>query len=100
MSIIRWGGFAVLFLVLLFGLIQFVPYGRDHSNPPVYQEPQWDSPQTQELVSNACYDCHSNETVLPWYSNIAPVSWLIQQRAEYPQSVGVGTARNAGQRNW
>jgi hypothetical protein len=26
----------------------------------------------------ACFDCHSNETVWPWYSNIAPVSWLVQ----------------------
>jgi hypothetical protein len=27
----------------------------------------------------ACGDCHSNESVWPWYSNIAPVSWLIQR---------------------
>ena len=25
----------------------------------------------------ACFDCHSNETVWPWYSNIAPISWLV-----------------------
>lgn len=61
-----------------FLLIQLVPYGRAHENPPVVSEPNWDSPQTRELAQRACFDCHSNETVWPWYSNIAPVSWLVQ----------------------
>lgn len=65
-------------LVLLL-LIQAVPYGRDHQNPPVGLEPNWDSPETKELATRACYDCHSNETVWPWYSNIAPMSWLVQR---------------------
>ena len=60
-----------------FLLIQLVPFGRDHTNPPVIQEPAWDSPQTQELFTRACADCHSNTTVWPWYSNVAPVSWLV-----------------------
>jgi hypothetical protein len=63
---------------LLVALIQAVPYGRAHSNPPVVSEPAWDSPRARELAVRACFDCHSNETVWPWYSNIAPVSWLIQ----------------------
>nr|WP_290670514.1 heme-binding domain-containing protein [Ardenticatena sp.] len=63
----------------LFVLIQFIPYGREHTNLPVVQEPAWDSPQTRELARRACFDCHSNETVWPWYSNVAPVSWLIQR---------------------
>ena len=46
-------------------------------NPPVGQQFQWDSPQTEQLARSACYDCHSNETVYPWYSHIAPVSWLV-----------------------
>ncbi len=62
----------------LFGLIQLVPYGRNHTNPPVVAEPTWDSPQTRALAARACLDCHSNQTVWPWYSNIAPVSWLVQ----------------------
>lgn len=65
--------------VLLFGLIQLIPYGHNHTNPPVVQEPNWDSPATRDLAKRACFDCHSNETVWPWYSNIAPVSWLIQR---------------------
>lgn len=68
------------FLVGVVGLlaIQLVPYGRDHTNPPVTGEPKWDSPATRAYAVTACFDCHSNRTVWPWYSNIAPMSWLIQ----------------------
>lgn len=65
--------------ILVFLVLQLVPYGRAHSNPPVVAEPKWDSLQTKELFTRACADCHSNETVWPWYSNIAPVSWLVQK---------------------
>lgn len=67
----------IVVLVVLFGLAQLVPLpGRGH-NPPVAAEPKWDSPQTRALAQRACFDCHSNETVWPWYSYVAPVSWLI-----------------------
>lgn len=65
-----------------FLLIQLVPYGRAHENPPVVSEPNWDSPQTRELAARACFDCHSNETVWPWYSSIAPISWMTQHDVE------------------
>jgi len=65
--------------VLTIGLlIQFIPYGRDHTNPRASGEPAWNSPATRELFRRACFDCHSNETVWPWYSHVAPVSWLVQ----------------------
>ncbi len=70
--------FLVLGAVVLFAILQFVPYGRSHINPSVIQEPQWSSVNTRDLVKRACFDCHSNETVWPWYSNIAPISWLVQ----------------------
>ena len=63
----------------VFLLLQLVPYGKDHTNPPVVSEPIWDSPQTRALAVRACFDCHSNESVWPWYSNIAPISWLVQR---------------------
>jgi mono/diheme cytochrome c family protein len=63
--------------IAVFGLIQLVPFGRVHANPAVVQELQWDSPETRALAQRACFDCHSNETVWPWYSNIAPSSWLL-----------------------
>ncbi|MBZ0282379.1 MAG: heme-binding domain-containing protein [Anaerolineae bacterium] len=69
--------------IIGFILIQIIPVGSFFSvlardpNPPVTQTIQWDSPETERLARMACFDCHSNETVWPWYANIAPVSWLL-----------------------
>ncbi len=59
--------------------IQFVPSGRAHDKPPVLVEPPWDSPETRAAFMRSCADCHSNETKWPWYSHVAPVSWLVEQ---------------------
>ncbi len=63
--------------IVVFGAIQLLPYGRDHSNPPITGEPHWSSPRTRELMVNACYGCHSNEVEWPWYASIAPISWAV-----------------------
>ena len=48
----------------------------ERSNPAVESEvPAPEEMRT--LLRRACYDCHSNETVWPWYSHVAPVSWLL-----------------------
>jgi len=73
---------AGLMLASLFVLFQLVPYGRAHTNPPVTGTPRWDSPRTEELARRACFDCHSNQTRWPWYSNVAPLSWRIQNHVE------------------
>ncbi len=70
--------FGVIGVVVLAVLIQLIPYGHDHTNPSTNVEPQWNSPETRALAQRACFDCHSNQTVWPWYSNVAPMSWLIQ----------------------
>jgi hypothetical protein len=54
--------------------IQFIPIKR--SNPPS-REALNAPPAVQTILRRACYDCHSNETRWPWYSHIAPISWLI-----------------------
>ncbi|MDF1596019.1 MAG: heme-binding domain-containing protein [Acidimicrobiia bacterium] len=78
-----WIKRGLLILVGLLVVIQLVPYGRDHTNPDsAIVEPAWDSPETRELAVRACYDCHSNESEWPWYSNVAPVSWLVQHDVE------------------
>ena len=64
-------------LVIVGVLIQLIPLPARGNNPPVVSEPAWDSPQTRTLAKRACFDCHSNETVWPWYSYVAPVSWLV-----------------------
>ncbi|MEO6777240.1 MAG: heme-binding domain-containing protein [Kofleriaceae bacterium] len=69
-------------VVVLFGVIQLVPYGRTHGNPPTVMEPLWDSPRTRELAVRACFDCHSNETTWPWYAALAPFSWVVENDVE------------------
>jgi hypothetical protein len=66
-------------LVILFVLVEGLSYLLiDKSNPKILSEPNWAaSPETKTIVQGACFDCHSYETVWPWYSNIAPVSWLV-----------------------
>lgn len=71
----------------MFLVMQVVPYGREHSNPPVVAEPLWDSPRTRELAVRACFDCHSNETKWPWYANVAPMSWAMERDVEMGRSV-------------
>ncbi len=57
--------------------IQFIPVPRD--NPPIVKELVWDSPKTRSFAQRACFDCHSNQVRWPWYSHVAPVSWMISK---------------------
>ncbi len=61
-------------LVAVALLIQLVPVTRD--NPPV-SAALTAPPAVDEVLRESCYDCHSHETVWPWYSYVAPVSWLV-----------------------
>lgn len=33
----------------------------------------------QTILKTSCYDCHSNESTYPWYTNVAPISWWVKQ---------------------
>jgi len=72
----RIGGILFVTAALVFLLMQVIP-PHSYTNPPVVNEPSWDSPETRALAKRACFDCHSNETVWPWYAYVAPVKWLI-----------------------
>ncbi len=70
----------ILGLIIIFILIQFVRI--DKTNPPINKENDFIvMNQTPDDIANilktSCYDCHSNESTYPWYTNIAPVSWII-----------------------
>ena len=65
--------------LMLFGLVALVGAQLirvDRTNPPVEMNVPA-SASVDAVLRRACYDCHSNETVWPWYSNVAPVSWLV-----------------------
>ena len=64
--------------LVLFAAMQLVPFGRNHTNPPIIREPAWDRPETRAIAKKACFNCHSNESEWPWYSFVAPSSWLLQ----------------------
>jgi len=80
-------GIILILGIVVVLLIQLIPYSRNHTNPPVVEEPNWDSQQTRDLAVRACFDCHSNEVIWPWYSNIAPISWLVQRDADEGRQV-------------
>lgn len=64
----------ILVLAAAFLLAQTIRTER--SNPPISSDISCD-PGVRSLLRKACYDCHSNETIWPWYSGIAPFSWLV-----------------------
>ena len=61
-------------VLLALGVAQLIPVAR--TNPPVETEIPVDS-EIRQILRRSCYDCHSNETRWPWYSQVAPVSWLV-----------------------
>ena len=66
-----------LILLIIAGIviiIQFIPV--DKTNLPVTADLRAPD-NVKEILKNSCYDCHSNETDWPWYSSVAPVSWLV-----------------------
>ena len=63
--------------LVVFVAIQFVPYGRDHANPPGTQAAPWPDARAEDIFEASCAACHSNETAWPWYSHVAPASWLV-----------------------
>jgi hypothetical protein len=67
---------AVVAVGAAFILMQAVPYGWRHSNPPVTADAPWPRARADAIARTSCYSCHSNETDWPPYSYVAPVSWL------------------------
>jgi heme-binding protein len=66
---------ALMFVAAQIVAAQFAPAAL--TNPPVRSD-LTASPEVKSILRRACYDCHSNETRWPWYSHVAPASWLIR----------------------
>lgn len=72
---------ALLILVIIFLAIQVIPVSRE--NPEVNLGLDFsENSQVRRILVNSCYDCHSHETTWPWYSRIAPASWLVASDVE------------------
>jgi len=72
-------------LLIVVIVLQF--FRIDKNNPQVKIDTDFirtmNPPQNiSEMLKTTCYDCHSNETKYPWYSNVAPISWWIKNHIE------------------
>ena len=72
-------------LAIAFLLIQFVRI--DRSNPPVLPENSIEAAvnvpaDVEQIFGRSCNDCHSNKTVYPWYTQVAPVSWWLRNHID------------------
>lgn len=66
----------IFILLIVFIAMQFIRI--DKTNEPTPKELEMKAPANiSTLLKTACYDCHSNEVKWPWYSNVAPFSWVI-----------------------
>ena len=71
-----------ILIVLIFIGIQFVPMDVP-ADVPTKAENSIEAPENiQAILKRSCFDCHSNHTIYPWYSNIAPVSWFTKHHVE------------------
>ncbi len=70
----KWIALSGLAVIAVLVAIQFVAVTT--ANPPVESDIPT-SPEVKAFLRRACYDCHSHETAWPWYSHIAPISWII-----------------------
>ena len=74
-----WKKWIIPAVLLALGLAQLVPVSR--TNPPV--KASFEGPiAVREIFQRSCYDCHSNQTQWPWYSYVAPASWLVADHVE------------------
>ena len=75
----------LIIIIVSFILIQFFPI--DKNNPVATPKMDFlqikDTPEkTATLIRNSCYDCHSNESKYPWYANIQPFGWFLENHIQ------------------
>lgn len=74
-----------ILIVLTFAVLQF--FRPDHTNPPIVMADSLQAPaDVHAVLSRSCNDCHSNNTVYPWYSNVSPFSWFLADHIEHGRS--------------
>lgn len=75
----------LVILLVAFVLIQFFPIDKNNPAPTpgmdfirIKNTPE----ETAQILRNSCYDCHSNESTYPWYSNVQPVGWFLRDHID------------------
>lgn len=75
----------LLIILLVLVAIQFIPADKPEVSPTNENDLIYNNQLPENvavLLKESCYDCHSNETIYPWYSYVAPVSWLVVRDIE------------------
>jgi uncharacterized membrane protein len=68
----------LIIVFVIFIAMQF--FQVEHTNPTTNPLLEINAPQEiKTILKKSCFDCHSNEVKYPWYSNIAPISWMISR---------------------
>ena len=71
----------LLIILVLFVVVQFITIKKVDESVDRSLEIKANE-QVMSIFKKACYDCHSNEIKYPWYSSIAPFSWVISGHIE------------------
>lgn len=74
--------YLIYVLIAAFFLIQFIPANLPENNNDLSRDlvvAERAPDKVKQILSKACYDCHSNQTNYPWYSYVAPISWLVSR---------------------
>ena len=70
---------SILFVLVSIGM-QFIPTpGTSKTSTARTHKGEMINPQVGKILDRSCQDCHSNRTAWPWYSHVAPVSWVISK---------------------
>ncbi len=80
MSLVKKVLIAIGIVFIIFIIIQFIQPVRNKSDQLLASDISQivtTSDSVRALLKNTCYDCHSNNTIYPWYSNIQPMGWLM-----------------------
>jgi hypothetical protein len=79
----------VLFAFVFLGM-QFVPTATMPKSSATTAAPRMTdviNPQVRAILERSCQDCHSSRTTWPWYSHVAPVSWIVSKHVSEGREV-------------
>jgi hypothetical protein len=70
-----------LIFIVAFILMQFIRFDKTNPISSPANEIKADE-KVMAVLKNSCYDCHSNKTKWPLYSEVAPLSWIVTKHVD------------------
>jgi Haem-binding domain len=77
----------IVVILIVVGLVVIQFFQIDKSNPPIVPDQTLEAstrvpPDISEILGRSCKDCHTNQTIYPWYSNVQPVAWFLKNHID------------------